>query len=843
MKDGTTADDTDVLEALASLPTMAHPTASPDGDRVAFYYDVTGRNELHVLDVESGDVERWSDGEVPRNARWPVEWDADGERVFFHLDDAGNEQNDVHAIDRDGNAEPVVTMDGQVSFQAVSPDGAYVYVTSSRDGQLNAYRHDVAAGETTKLTDYDRAVWGVELSPDGDRIAYSTNETDDFDNRDVYVADSDGANARNLEIGEVGAEANHADWGPDGERLLVADNTEDLERAGVYDLAADEVAWYGDGEHEEVPQFFLPDGERFVVSRTCDASNVPVVYDVETGEGREFDLPDGVAMFGLMGGETVLGDDRVLLRHTTPTRRPDLLAYDLSTHEYETLVEAEYGPFSPDDFADAEYFTFASDGVPETPARAVDHDPYEEFDVGALLYDPRTGSGAPDGADRVPLVVNPHGGPRYRDSKRFDLYTQFLVQRGFAVLQVNYRGSTGRGRSFVEELHDDWGGAEQGDVATGTEHVLAERDWLDADRVAVFGGSYGGYSAYWQMVQYPDLYAAGVAWIGVSDLPDMYENTMPHFRTELMEKYLGTPEENPDLYEERSPTTHADNVDAPLFLIHGVNDRRVPVSQARIFRDALDELGYDAAINRRTQTIDDALQDTLLLLAHATQGRGDVLVGPAHDRRGFDAQGLAEQLGGVEEGHDHTDGTGDGGRRGVDLLASTGDVIATGGADAPHVDEHRQARVLLPGAHRLVELIGGRHAAAGRIDVQNQTRHPAIIGGGVQFLLHLLRQAGQRTEKAIFADGGDDAFDVDLQDHAIATAGEQLLRCRLALLLEIARGRHRHQGQHDHVHQQRGAQGHGADQQQPETQAVTLTGSGRGRRFVSIHAAPPEAAG
>jgi dipeptidyl aminopeptidase/acylaminoacyl peptidase len=168
-----------------------------------------------------------------------------------------------------------------------------------------------------------------------------------------------------------------------------------------------------------------------------------------------------------------------------------------------------------------------------------------------------------------------------------------LASLGFSVLQVNYRGSTGRGREFVERLIDDWGGAEQGDVATAAEHVLAEYDWLDDDRVVVFGGSYGGYSAYWQMIQYPDLYDAGVAWIGLTDLHDMFENTMPHFRTELMEKYLGTPEENPTLYEQRSPVTHADNLDAPLFVVHGVNDRRVPVSQARIFREKLEESGYE----------------------------------------------------------------------------------------------------------------------------------------------------------------------------------------------------------------------------------------------------------
>jgi dipeptidyl aminopeptidase/acylaminoacyl peptidase len=572
----------DILEELASLPTMAQATASPSGDEVALYYDITGRNQLHVLDTESGDLDQWSDGEVPRDARWHLTWDDDGERVFFHRDEDGNEQNDIYALDRSGEVETVVEVDGQSSVVDVSEDS--LVFGSNRDGQMNAYRYEFATGETTKLTAYDRAVWGGVLSPDGERFAYSTNETDDYDNRDVYVMDIDGSNDRNLELGEVGAEASPVDWGPEGERLLVSDNSTDLGRMGVYEFDTGEVTWLGDDSYEESPEAFMPDGDRVIGTRSRDAVTMPVVYDLETGQRREFDLPDGVAGFG-MNGEPVLDDDRVVLTHTTPTERPELLAYDLSADEHEVLIEAEYSPFSSEDFADAEYVTVDSDGVPETRQAAVEHDAYDELEIGALFYD--------SGERPSPLIVNPHGGPRARDSKRFNLYTQVLVSQGFSVLQVNYRGSTGRGREFVEELIDDWGGAEQGDVAIATEHVLAEYDWLDEDRVVVFGGSYGGYSAYWQMVQYPDLYGAGIAWIGLTDLEDMFENTMPHFRTELMEKYMGTPEENPDLYEQRSPVTHAENLDAPLFVVHGVNDRRVPVSQARIFQEKLDELGYE----------------------------------------------------------------------------------------------------------------------------------------------------------------------------------------------------------------------------------------------------------
>ncbi|PSP15604.1 S9 family peptidase [Halobacteriales archaeon QH_10_67_13] len=504
-----TDESDDVLRELAKLPTLASPRVAPDGETVALYYDVTGRNEIHLLDPETGELEQLSDGEVPRSVRAGFQWSADGDRLFYHQDDDGDEQHDIYAMTLSGESEPIVEMD---------------------------------------VTDYDRAAGNAELAPDSERFAFATNETETFENYDVYVADIDGSNVRNLEIGEVGAEAAPADWGPEGERLLVSDNTTDLGRSGIYDLRTDKITWFGDGKYDEQPSHFLPDGERFVAGRARNSVSVPVVYDIESGTAEELDLPPGVT--GVIDDRLV--DGRDLLYHTTATRRPELVAYDLETDETEPILEAEYGPFDPEAFVAPESIEFRSDGVPETPQRALKHDSSEEFEIQGLLFD--------SGRRPSPLIVNPHGGPRARDVQRFNYRVQFLLSRGFSVLQINYRGS----------------------------------DWLDEDRVVVYGGSYGGYSANWQLVQFPDLYAAGVTSVGVSDLRDIYENTMPHFRTELMEKYLGAPEENPELYDQRSPVAHLDAIATPLLIVHGVNDPRVPVSQARILRDRLEAAGYEA---------------------------------------------------------------------------------------------------------------------------------------------------------------------------------------------------------------------------------------------------------
>jgi dipeptidyl aminopeptidase/acylaminoacyl peptidase len=183
-----------------------------------------------------------------------------------------------------------------------------------------------------------------------------------------------------------------------------------------------------------------------------------------------------------------------------------------------------------------------------------------------------------------------HGGPHFHASRRFDVYVQFLVSQGYTVLQPNYRGSTGRGRAFKQRIYGDWGGMEQVDVRRGAEW-LADRDGVDADRIAAFGGSFGGYSVYCQLTMHPGPWATGVAWIGITDLHRLYEDDMPHFKHQLRQQ-MGDPEDDHDLWRDRSPVEHVDGMEAPVYIVHGVNDPRCPVSQARLFRDALEERGW-----------------------------------------------------------------------------------------------------------------------------------------------------------------------------------------------------------------------------------------------------------
>ena len=562
-------------EELARLPEFYHPRVGPDRERLAYYYDGTGRNELYVQDVETGERERISDGEVPRSARWPITWDPAGDRIYFHLDDGGDEQNDIWELPLDGEATPVIETPGQASLQDVSSDGRYLLYASDEGEQMNLYRFDREHGDSEQLTHNDLPVRGGTYGPDDERISYATNEDhENLENLDAYVMDADGSNRRRLDIGEAGSQARAADWHPDGDRLLVADDTEDFTHVGVYDLAADAVRWLSGGSAEESPLAFGPDGGRAFALRSEAAGRTPLRYDLDSGEAELTDLDGGVA--SLAGGEHFLADGRAAVTRTTPDSRNSLLAYDPDTGATETLVAADYGDIDPDAFVDAEYVTYESaDGL----------------EIGALYYDARDRPGG-DADETTPGVVKVHGGPHGQSMQRFDLQAQFLVSQGYSVLLPNYRGSVGRGREFQQAILHDWGGKEQEDIAAGG-RWLGNRDSVDADRLGVFGISYGGYSVYCQLTMHPEIWAAGVAWVGMTDLELLYEESMPHFKATL-EQQLGDPEENADFYRERSPITHVEEIRAPIFIVHGVNDPRCPISQARTFRDELLDLGWEA---------------------------------------------------------------------------------------------------------------------------------------------------------------------------------------------------------------------------------------------------------
>ena len=194
----------------------------------------------------------------------------------------------------------------------------------------------------------------------------------------------------------------------------------------------------------------------------------------------------------------------------------------------------------------------------------------------------------------LPIVVNPHGGPWARDEWGFNPEVQFLANRGFGVLQMNFRGSTGYGRSFWEAGFRQWGQSMQDDITDGVKWLI-DRGVADPKRVAIYGGSYGGYAVLDGLTKTPDLYAAGVDYVGVSNLFTFMKTVPPYWKPflDMMYEMVGNPEKDKELFEQNSPALNADKIKTPLFVAQGAKDPRVNINESNQIVEALKKRGIE----------------------------------------------------------------------------------------------------------------------------------------------------------------------------------------------------------------------------------------------------------
>lgn len=200
----------------------------------------------------------------------------------------------------------------------------------------------------------------------------------------------------------------------------------------------------------------------------------------------------------------------------------------------------------------------------------------------------------PETAHGLPVVIHPHGGPWARDCWGFSSEVQFLASRGYAVLQINFRGSTGYGRRFLEASYKQWGLKMQDDITDGA-IWLTEKGIADPKRIAIYGGSYGGYAVLAGLAFTPTLYACGIDYVGVSNLFTFMNTIPPYWRPmlEMMHEQVGDPEKDRKQLEATSPALHADQITAPLFIAQGANDPRVNKAESDQMVSALRERGVN----------------------------------------------------------------------------------------------------------------------------------------------------------------------------------------------------------------------------------------------------------
>ena len=460
-------------------------------------------------------------------------------------------------VDEDG-LEPLVSDPRFIhSLVEVLPGGRVVYATNRRNGvDFDLVVRTVATGEETVLYDGGGMVGGAAVSPDGTRALMTRPGRPALSSQVLLIADG---GVTELTDADEPARYGGLQWLPDGTAAVVTSDS-GRDRLGVarLDVATGALSWLVVDDRHDVSARLSPAGATLLVTVDDDGATGLAVHDVDGTHRRNVALPGvGVADFLTVPRWSPDGTG-VVLTWTDPATPADVVLVDAGTGRSGVATGSGAGlaaalpatttPVAP-----------TSHGVPTPDGETVP----------CFVYRPEHPSGS--------SVVIVHGGPEGQSVRSFSPIVQALVGDGHTVLVPNVRGSVGYGKRWYAlddvELRLD-----------SVADLAAIHDWLptlglDPARSALWGGSYGGYMVLAGLAFQPERWGAGVDIVGMSSLVTFLENTSPYRRAHREREY-GSLERNREFLERASPLTRVDDIRAPLFVIHGANDPRVPLSEA-----------------------------------------------------------------------------------------------------------------------------------------------------------------------------------------------------------------------------------------------------------------------
>lgn len=550
------------IERYLNVRSAVGPDFGPEGERLSFRMDTTGTFQVWSLDQPGAWPEQHTFFEERVTS---ASWSPERPELIFGMDEGGNERAQLFRLEpATGDITPLTRRpEAKHRWGGWSHDGDQFAFTSNRrsDPVFDVYvqGRTETENDATLVHEGDGWLTVAGFSPDDDALLV-VEAASSFD-QDLHVLDLGDGTMTHVTPHEGDVRHLSPQWGPDGEGIYVAtdrnSDTLQLERIDLDSHTYSVLDAAGEWNVDTVN--IHEDSRRLVYTRNVDGYS-----DVTAGELTaanridEFpqpELPDGVA-----GGISFDPDgNRYAVTVTGSTVNPNVYVVESTTGAVTRWTQAATAGIPPESFVERElvhYPTFDGRKIP------------------AFFSTPE--APAPDAG--YPVIVDIHGGPESQRRPSFGAVAQFFLAEGYAVMEPNVRGSSGYGKTYsglddVEQRMDS-----VADIKAAVEW-LHDHPEVDPARIVALGGSYGGFMVLASMTEYPDLWAAGIDIVGIANFVTFLENT-GEWRRELREAEYGSLDSNREFLESISPITTIESIEAPLFVLHGENDPRVPVGEA-----------------------------------------------------------------------------------------------------------------------------------------------------------------------------------------------------------------------------------------------------------------------
>jgi len=550
---------------------------SADDSTVAYIADASGTFNVTLQDVAGSGAREITDH--PYRTVRAVAWHPDGKGLIYLADTNGDENAQLYRVDAAGGVSEALTDVPGSRF--IEPKGdpftrdgtAIVYTGNDRSpGDQDILIRELATGTVTRAYTGGGRVFAGHWSPDGSRVT-AVHFIEGNSHHVLYVVPRNGGSAVRLTPQDTVATFWPGPWLPDGNTFLVRSNKDrEFTGLGMMNAATGELTWIDTPDWEVEDVQLSSDGRILIWMLNVDGATALRGRDLKTGAELAFpQLPTGE-----ISATALAGDGRfAVMLLTRPTRPRNIAVVDIAAGaDGSVRWLTDVTPVASDPA------TFVEPTVVRFPSR-------DGTLVPANLY-------RPPGDDPVGVVISIHGGPVWQDRLSYvhDGLYQYLLQQGVAILAPNIRGSWGYGNRYTFRLYHDWGGVDLEDIAAAAAFLTAQ-PWIDADRIGLYGVSYGGFVALSCAARMPDVgWAATVTDRAPVNLLTLAKSSPPTLRS-MIATVIGDPETEPEFLLSRSPITYADDIRSPLFVIQGANDPRVPQQESDQIADRMRNRGIE----------------------------------------------------------------------------------------------------------------------------------------------------------------------------------------------------------------------------------------------------------
>ncbi len=557
---------TDDIQRYLNIRSAYGVSFGPDSDRLSFLMNTTGTAQVWTID----EPQAWPEQRTFYDEQVSfASWAPERPELIFGMDEGGNERAQLFLLDaKTGEIDGLTAMpEAKHRWGGWSHDGGrFAFASNRRDESvfdIYVQNRDERGDDATLVSEGDGWLSLSGWSPDDSRLLVSQAYSN-FD-QDLYVLDldTDEPELDHLTPHDGDVRYQSASWAPDGKGIYLVTDEGDTDTLylAYLDLERGDLETVASGEGWNVNGIALDDESgRFVYSRNVEGYTDLVVGEFDPDEPTAFEtFPDPELPGGISGGVSFdPSADRFALSTTGDTVNTNVFVVDIETGAAERWTNAPTA------------------GIPKARFEASELVHVESFDglgIPGFLTLP-----AAHETGETPVIVDIHGGPESQRRPSFSSVKQYFLDRGYAYFEPNVRGSAGYGAEYaalddIEKRMDS-----VADIEACVEW-LQEHPAVDPDRIVAKGGSYGGFMVLAALTEYPELWAAGIDIVGIANFVTFLENT-GDWRRELREAEYGSLEDDRAFLETISPINTVENIEAPLFVLHGENDPRVPVGEA-----------------------------------------------------------------------------------------------------------------------------------------------------------------------------------------------------------------------------------------------------------------------